>query len=662
MAVLLPTRWMALPQDVMDSDGCYPSPYRKVGGIWEVIPVLLHLGMATAGLLCARVLAGFAAQLAYDALPAELPTALGPLCALFEAQALPAWSPQQLAALPASRVLIVPGLVLAIAAYVSWRLRGGGRPAAEAPPARPLQSRSVKTIAVIGAGPSGLVAAKFLVERGYSVRVFESEENIGGTFRYRAYDGAVQVSSKFLTAFTDMRFSKDAPDHVPLPQYLAYLDEYCEKFNLWDLISFGTKVMDISRRASRDRRHGSEYVVSICAVTKGGKTAQHAALEFDAVLVCSGLHLTPLNPNIEGLDAFIADGGQVIHSADYKHRSQLADRNLLIIGSGETGMDIAYHGTMPGGAASVTLSHKNGFLSVPSTLPSGLPLDIYITNLFECCYEHRWVDKLRLKWVAATYGIRGAFWLFSGTSGGYNQWAGTKAEVKRGYHFINKSAKVLPAINHEQKSSWRNFPWNLNQPEVDVPVKLVPQVTQYGADQAFHAVDGTSIQPDLVVMATGYRQEFPFLPSRRRDAMGDHLLPPCRHIVDPSEPHLAFIGFARPNVGAIPPISEIQVMWWLEFISGNVSLPVREPTYGLLSSTSHKAHQYGVDHGAYVHQLARDIGAAPYLSWLIWHPRAFTAYVHGQAFSSFFRLQGPFADDEQLVSRSVDPRERSASA
>eukprot|EP01051_Picozoa_sp_SAG22_P001358 SAG22_NODE_52_length_24288_cov_15.594568_26_plen_149_part_00 len=89
-------------------------------------------------------------------------------------------------------------------------------------------------------------------------------------------------------------------------------------------------------------------------------------------------------------------------------------------------------------------------------------------------------------------------------------------------------------------------------------------------------------------------------------------------------------------------------MWWLEFISGRVSLPVREQTYALLSTTSHKAHQYGVDHGAYVHQLARDIGAAPYLSWLAWHPRAFVAYTMGQAYTPFFRLTGPFADPAQL--------------
>ena len=152
---------------------------------------------------------------------------------------------------------------------------------------------------------------------------------------------------------------------------------------------------------------------------------------------------------------------------------------------------------------------------------------------------------------------------------------------------------------------------------------------------------------------------------------------------DPAEPHLAFIGFARPNVGAIPPISEMQIMWWLEFISGNVSLPVREAvsaqaqrnfaaaaaaaaaaavavkrgsefvsaaqTYSLLSSTSHKAHQYGVDHGAYLHQLARDIGAAPELSWLAWYPRAFMAYIIGQSYTTFFRLQGPFAEAEHLV-------------
>jgi dimethylaniline monooxygenase (N-oxide forming) len=53
------------------------------------------------------------------------------------------------------------------------------------------------------------------------VRVFESEADIGGTFRYRAYDGAVHVSSKYLTTFTDLRLPGSADDHLPVPHYLV---------------------------------------------------------------------------------------------------------------------------------------------------------------------------------------------------------------------------------------------------------------------------------------------------------------------------------------------------------------------------------------------------------------------------------------------------------
>ena len=176
-------------------------------------------------------------------------------------------------------------------------------------------------------------------------------------------------------------------------------------------------------------------------------------------------------------------------------------------------------------------------------------------------------------------------------------------------------------------------------------------MTRLQGDGSFRAACGSVVDNvALLIQATGYRQTFPFLPEHATDAKGDHVLPAERHVVDAEEPHLCFLGFARPNVGAIPPISEMQIMWWLRYVQGEVSLPLRSPSYRLLGTGSAKVATYGVDHGAYMHQLAEDIGAAPSLGFLakVGGAKAFVGYTMGQAFTPWFRLVGPFASAEQM--------------
>ena len=110
----------------------------------------------------------------------------------------------------------------------------------------------------------------------------------------------------------------------------------------------------------------------------------------------------------------------------------------------------------------------------------------------------------------------------------------------------------------------------------------------------------------------------------------------------PQEPTLAFLGFVRPNVGAIPPMSELQVLWWIEKLRGRIAAGHAPPSYGLLG----KKLVYGVDYGNYMHQLAAEFGAVPSLWSLARRPRVLVAYCLGQAYVSFFRLQGPFASQE----------------
>ena len=160
---------------------------------------------------------------------------------------------------------------------------------------------TLQRVGIIGAGPSGLVAAKILKEKGIDVLIFEKMEKIGGAFRYRAYDNAEQVSSKFITSFSDFRFDEKDEDHVSLKYYCKYLERYCDHFDLWKHIQFSKTVKRVTLREDE------KYTVELEQDRKS-----HI---FDAVLVCSGLHLHENIPRIRNFKTYFK--GQSFHSATY---------------------------------------------------------------------------------------------------------------------------------------------------------------------------------------------------------------------------------------------------------------------------------------------------------------------------------------------------------
>lgn len=149
------------------------------------------------------------------------------------------------------------------------------------------------------------------------------------------------------------------------------------------------------------------------------------------------------------------------------------------------------------------------------------------------------------------------------------------------------------------------------------------------------------VRPDTIIYATGYRQEFGFL-----DPEGGYATPSeadIRNVTKSGDETVAFIGFVRPGVGAIPPISEMQAMFWISLIKNQVRKPLPPPHYHLLVKETARI-RYGVDHSTYMSTLAKDIGAAPGL-WELWREygtHVLLCYCFGAAFTTFYRLIGPF--------------------
>ena len=169
------------------------------------------------------------------------------------------------------------------------------------------------------------------------------------------------------------------------------MDEYCKAFNLYDHIYFDIQVTRLHKHHVERNVKKNVTVYSVTCKFTGVQPAgtdiqSLLKTKFDAVAVCSGLHNVPYTPKITGLEHF---KGKIMHSSQYKKRSVFKNKKVLIVGCGETAMDLAYRAVTTSNKQ-VSLVVRHGFLSVPTVLTEDIPLDTYITNLFECCYQHKW--------------------------------------------------------------------------------------------------------------------------------------------------------------------------------------------------------------------------------------------------------------------------------
>ncbi len=220
--------------------------------------------------------------------------------------------------------------------------------------------------AIIGAGPSGLAAARALAKRGIDVDGYESSHGVGGLWditnpRSTMYESAHLISSRTTTEFAEfpMRSKVDYPGHRVLLQYFR---DYADHFDLTDCFLFDTRVTRL------DPRDGGWDLTS---VGPDGETT----LWYAGVVLANGTLAEPNVPRFAGEFT-----GELLHTSAYTSPSQLAGRRVLLIGAGNSGCDIAVDAVHH--AASVDMSVRRGYYFVPrylfgrpsDTLNQGRPL------------------------------------------------------------------------------------------------------------------------------------------------------------------------------------------------------------------------------------------------------------------------------------------------
>ncbi|KAI9203631.1 uncharacterized protein BJ171DRAFT_509132 [Polychytrium aggregatum] len=198
-------------------------------------------------------------------------------------------------------------------------------------------------IAIIGAGPAGLAAARTFSEcsnPAFDIQVFERNTDVGGTWIYdpvpsptasAMYANLHTNLTHDLMSFLDYPFPADTPEFPPHHLVLKYLRDFATHYNLRQFIRFHTNVVAVRKSIVP----GQEPAWEVVTVSGDGP----ARLEvFDAVVVCNGHYEKPRWPAIRGLAEY---RGELLHTRDYRTPEQFERRSVLVVGGGSSGIDIA---------------------------------------------------------------------------------------------------------------------------------------------------------------------------------------------------------------------------------------------------------------------------------------------------------------------------------
>jgi dimethylaniline monooxygenase (N-oxide forming) len=219
--------------------------------------------------------------------------------------------------------------------------------------------------AVIGAGASGLVTAKLLIESGVDTTVYEAGSRVGGLWVYDndngqsiAYRNLHINTHKRRTQFRHFPFRAGTIDFARHDTLAQYFDDYARYFDIVPRIRFKDRVV----RVTPDGRRWS-----ITASESGTET-------FDSVVVASGHYGTPRWPDLPG-----RFDGDIIHSADYRTQDGYAGKRVLLIGIGQSACDIAVDVSWV--ADRTVMSARTGALVGPRWVLAGIPRDLLLTRL-----------------------------------------------------------------------------------------------------------------------------------------------------------------------------------------------------------------------------------------------------------------------------------------
>ena len=361
----------------------------------------------------------------------------------------------------------------------------------------------MKHFAVIGAGAGGLCVAKNLLARGLDVTIFEAGSTVGGLWVYENDSGLSPIyrslhinSEARVSSFIDFQFPPGTslyPDHREMHRYFQ---NYAAHFNVIDTIKFMSKVKSITPK-------GDQWQLE----TETGET-----FFFDGVVVATGHQSVPRHAS--EIELF---SGDYIHAHAYRTPEPFAGKRVLVIGPGNSGVDIA--ADICTQTEQTDLSARSPVLIMPR-LMFGIP-------------NSRVLGALEKPWLPWWIKIKIRTWL----------------------------TRVFHPISHPTLIS--HIAWKR--------IKVRPGIHSIKGKTVTYD-DGLSEDYDAIIGATGYVTHLPFLDATQSPMQG-HKFRLYNRVVHPDLPGLFFIGFFDVTGGSNIRMMDDQAEYIAAIASGGVTLP-----------------------------------------------------------------------------------------
>jgi Flavin-binding monooxygenase-like len=432
-------------------------------------------------------------------------------------------------------------------------------------------------VCIIGAGCSGITTAKRLRDHGIAYDQFEASDDVGGNWYFRNPNGRSAVyeslhidTSKTRLQFEEFPVPEDWPDFPHHSLMHEYFRDYVDHFGLRDRIEFGVGVERAARRADG----GWDVTLST------GETRSYTDLA-----VANGHHWKPRLPGWAtgaGADGF---DGVVMHSHAYVspfEPVEIRGRTVVVVGMGNSAMDIASELSAPWMARKLYVSARRGVWVLPK-YRNGQPAD----------------KVMAPPDVPKAAGLAASRELIRNLVG-------------------SMSAYGLPEPDHEPLSAHPSVSADFLTKAGSGDIHMLPEIASLEG-RAVHLVDGSSVEADVVICATGYEMSFPFFDPGEVELHPDaeHRYPLFKRMVKPGVDHLFFMGLAQSSP-TIVNLAEQQSKLLAGILTGSYVLPsvedqeriMREDeAFHLEQYYAAPRHTIQIDFGRYCVDLMREIEA-----------------------------------------------------
>ncbi|VVA89968.1 unnamed protein product [Arabis nemorensis] len=320
---------------------------------------------------------------------------------------------------------------------------------------------------IVGAGPSGLAVAAGLKREGVPFIILERANCIASLWQNRTYDRLKLHLPKQFCQLPNFPFPEDYPEYPTKFQFIQYLEDYASNFDI------NPKYNETVQSAKYDETFGLWRVKTV------SKSGQFGSCEFEYIcrwlVVATGENAEKVVPDFEGLEDF---GGDVLHAGDYKSGGRYQGKKVLVVGCGNSGMEVSLdlynHGANPS-------------MVVRSSVHV-LPREIFGKSTFE-------LGVTMMKWMPVWLADKTLLFLARMILGNTDKY-GLKRPKIGPLELKNKEGKT-PVLDIGALPKIRSG-----------KIKIVPGIIKFGKGKV-ELIDGRVLEIDSVILATGYRSNVP---------------------------------------------------------------------------------------------------------------------------------------------------------